>query len=113
MYTCIYKFQECETYGGGADNCFLFPLPPPHSTGYRCSNRHSFIQTCGNFYFCNFQEPTSSVAPKVTGSRLQEKTLDFGQAGTVLCLSQGYPVPNIRRVSIIAERLSVCCDCCV
>lgn len=66
-----------------------------------------FVYKCWNFYFCNFQEPTSSVAPKVTGGRLQEKTLDFGQAGTVLCLSQGYPVPNIRRVSSLAERLNV------
>jgi hypothetical protein len=41
-------------------------------------------------------EPTSSVAPKLAGGRLQELRALAGRSATILCLSQGFPVPHFR-----------------
>ncbi|XP_065340873.1 cell adhesion molecule Dscam1 isoform X28 [Cloeon dipterum] len=41
-------------------------------------------------------EPTSSVGPKISGGRLQELSVREKNSATVLCLSQGFPVPNFR-----------------
>ncbi|XP_053612857.1 cell adhesion molecule Dscam1 isoform X41 [Plodia interpunctella] len=41
-------------------------------------------------------EPTNSLPPKLSSDRLQESQLSFGHTGTILCLSQGFPVPNFR-----------------
>ncbi|XP_039301100.1 Down syndrome cell adhesion molecule-like protein Dscam2, partial [Nilaparvata lugens] len=40
--------------------------------------------------------PTSSVAPKLSEDRLNEKTFKGGSPFALLCLSQGYPVPFFR-----------------
>nr|CAD7258839.1 unnamed protein product [Timema shepardi] len=49
-------------------------------------------------WFVFLEEPTSSVAPKRTESRLQEKCLTLGLPGSMLCVIQGYPVPATRQV---------------
>lgn len=46
-------------------------------------------------------EPTSSVAPKLSDDRLNEKRLAFGSQGSLLCLCQGYPVPGFRQVALL------------
>lgn len=58
--------------------------------------------TSRNFYLNTFfpKEPTNSVSPKLSSGRLQETVLQFGQTGTILCLSQGFPVPLFRWVIV-------------
>ncbi|KAF4517357.1 hypothetical protein B566_EDAN011744 [Ephemera danica] len=43
-------------------------------------------------------EPTSSVAPKLASGRLQELRVLAERSATILCLSQGFPVPHFRSV---------------
>uniref|UniRef100_A0A2A4JGS1 Down syndrome cell adhesion molecule-like protein Dscam2 n=1 Tax=Heliothis virescens TaxID=7102 RepID=A0A2A4JGS1_HELVI len=41
-------------------------------------------------------EPTNSIPPKLSSGRLQESELSVGEVGTILCPSQGFPVPVFR-----------------
>ncbi|KAL0880928.1 hypothetical protein ABMA27_002096 [Loxostege sticticalis] len=41
-------------------------------------------------------EPTNSLPPKLSSARLQEAEVSLGATGTILCLSQGFPVPGFR-----------------
>ncbi|XP_063893578.1 cell adhesion molecule Dscam1 isoform X45 [Helicoverpa armigera] len=41
-------------------------------------------------------EPTNSIPPKLSSGRLQESELNVGEVGTILCPSQGFPVPVFR-----------------
>lgn len=44
------------------------------------------------------QEPTNSLPPRLSSGRLQESHLVVGHTGTILCLSQAFPVPSFRWV---------------
>lgn len=41
-------------------------------------------------------EPVGSVAPKISGGRLQEVEVQSNQSLSILCLGQSFPVPTFR-----------------